>query len=499
MFVDSDDYIEKYALDKIAEEINNNQSDIITIRMLRVLPDGEFIVNDSMLEGDVKELDTYSKKIQWLVEKSENSWSAVRYIIKNSLIQMNNLSFQKGILHEDLDWSAKIFMLAKNMEFIVEPLYYYRIGRAGSITTVIKAKRITDILDTVKRFCLRENSNSELSLLIHRELINSAFRSMQDYPYVKKEEKQNVKAAFAKNREYLNGSNKKSVKILLKISDIFGIDVAFLLVNVAAKIRRRRDSLCHVKYQKKYIIVGLEEILCRNQLLNALNLGKNFFQNIKLLSGMKITMMYIRYRILVRHMKQKKYAFVSDYARFDILYHEGGVYFDTDVEVIKTFDDIISKGGFMGCEKDGVDENTSIAGSETIAVAPGLGLATEAGTELYQEILHYYETQHFLNNDGSYNQETVVTKTTNLLFQYGLKNIKGIQYISGVTIYPKDFFNPYSYDTHKLDITENSRSIHRYDASWKTKGEKRKEAFLRIIGEKNASRLVRIKNMLKGN
>ena len=65
MFVDSDDYIEKYALDKIAEEINNNQSDIITIRMLRVLPDGEFIVNDSMLEGDVKELDTYSKKIQW--------------------------------------------------------------------------------------------------------------------------------------------------------------------------------------------------------------------------------------------------------------------------------------------------------------------------------------------------------------------------------------------------------------------------------------------------
>lgn len=195
----------------------------------------------------------------------------------------------------------------------------------------------------------------------------------------------------------------------------------------------------------------------------------------------------------------KKYAFVSDYARFDILYHEGGVYFDTDVEVIKTFDDIISKGGFMGCEKDGVDENTSIAGSETIAVAPGLGLATEAGTELYQEILHYYETQHFLNNDGSYNQETVVTKTTNLLFQYGLKNIKGIQYISGVTIYPKDFFNPYSFDTHKLDITENSRSIHRYDASWKTKGEKRKEAFLRIIGEKNASRLVRIKNMLKGN
>lgn len=240
MFVDSDDYIGKYTLNRIAEEIGNNEPDIITIRMLRVLPNGEFIVNDSMLEKDIKELDTYSKQIQWLVEKSENSWSAVRYIIKKSLVQRYNLSFHKGILHEDLDWSAKVFMLAKNMRFIVEPLYYYRIGRIGSITTVIKAKRIIDILDTVKRFYLRENSNSELSLLIHRELINSAFRSMQDYPYVKKEERQSVKDAFAKNREYLNGSNKQSVKILLKISDIFGIDVAFFLVDIAAKVRRRR-------------------------------------------------------------------------------------------------------------------------------------------------------------------------------------------------------------------------------------------------------------------
>ncbi|WP_394811651.1 glycosyltransferase family 32 protein [Phocaeicola vulgatus] len=68
----------------------------------------------------------------------------------------------------------------------------------------------------------------------------------------------------------------------------------------------------------------------------------------------------------------KKYAFVSDYARFWILYHYGGLYFDTDVEVIKSMDDIIAKGSFMGCEKDADKE-----GATALAVAPGLGLYGE--------------------------------------------------------------------------------------------------------------------------
>ena len=64
----------------------------------------------------------------------------------------------------------------------------------------------------------------------------------------------------------------------------------------------------------------------------------------------------------------RKYAFVSDYARFYILYHHGGIYFDTDVEVIKSIDDIIERGAFMGCE------NEAKPGATALAVAPGLGL-----------------------------------------------------------------------------------------------------------------------------
>ena len=80
----------------------------------------------------------------------------------------------------------------------------------------------------------------------------------------------------------------------------------------------------------------------------------------------------------------KKYAFVSDYARFWILYHEGGLYFDTDVEVVKSFDDILERGAFMGLEIDGTKKGTKVA------INPGLGLGAEAGMPIYLEILNVF-------------------------------------------------------------------------------------------------------------
>ena len=67
---------------------------------------------------------------------------------------------------------------------------------------------------------------------------------------------------------------------------------------------------------------------------------------------------------------QKKYAFVSDYARFWILYRYGGIYFDTDVEVIRPLDDIIARGCFMGFETDPAPKQNGV----DACVNPGLGL-----------------------------------------------------------------------------------------------------------------------------
>ena len=158
-----------------------------------------------------------------------------------------------------------------------------------------------------------------------------------------------------------------------------------------------------------------------------------------------------------------KYAFVSDFARFWILYHEGGLYFDTDVEVIKSLDDIIANGPFMGCEQD-ANQN-----GKAIMVAPGLGLGCPAKMELYATFLDYYSKIHFKNPDGSNNIKNIVQYTTELLLKEGLENKKGIQFVKGVYIYPREYFCPINNVTKKMKKTSNTRTIHHYVGSWRDK------------------------------
>ena len=155
----------------------------------------------------------------------------------------------------------------------------------------------------------------------------------------------------------------------------------------------------------------------------------------------------------------KKYAFVSDYARFWILYKYGGLYFDTDVEIIKPMDDIIERGPFMGIEVKAKE-------GEYPQVAPGLGLGVTPGHKLYQVLLDMYVSLRFLNEDGSLNQKTIVKYNTEVLQEQGLLPSNDLQEVAGVWIYPADYFNPLDSLTGKLKLTDNTRSIHWYMNSW---------------------------------
>lgn len=193
----------------------------------------------------------------------------------------------------------------------------------------------------------------------------------------------------------------------------------------------------------------------------------------------------------------KKWAFVSDYARYKILYEQGGIYFDTDVEVIKGFEDILDQGSFMGCENPVVEIDA--------AVNPGLGCAAEPGLTFYREILDDYEKSSFLNEDGSLNLYTIVERTTDLLKKYGLKNTMDIQRVADINVYPAEYFCPIDMRSGVLNITENTRSIHRYAASWESKysvirgkiyrfinrtfGERVAEQFKKVLGRKNKPRI----------
>lgn len=158
----------------------------------------------------------------------------------------------------------------------------------------------------------------------------------------------------------------------------------------------------------------------------------------------------------------KKYAFVSDYARFWILYKYGGLYFDTDVEVIKNMDDIIARGPFMGCE----NKAQSGATPAQLGVNPGLGLGVNPGLGLYAEILTIYNYKHYILPNGTFSHETVVTITTDLLCKKSLKNTNEVQVIDGVWIYPKEYFSPKNYVNKKITITNKTYAIHHYSGTW---------------------------------
>lgn len=149
----------------------------------------------------------------------------------------------------------------------------------------------------------------------------------------------------------------------------------------------------------------------------------------------------------------KKYAFVSDYARFDILYDHGGIYFDTDVEVIKNMSEILEHGAFCGIESAG-------------ALNAGLGFATRQREPILKEILESYKDEKFLNDDGSLNLKTVVTRVSDIFKQHGFTDEVKIQNVAGITIYPMEYFCPKDYETGNLCIAKNTYTIHHYDGSW---------------------------------
>ena len=160
----------------------------------------------------------------------------------------------------------------------------------------------------------------------------------------------------------------------------------------------------------------------------------------------------------------KKYAFVSDYVRFFVLFKEGGLYFDTDVEIIKDMNHIIAVGNFMAFDKSFATQQQDRGEfcTELLGVAPGLGLGVRPGLEIIGELLDLYNArENFAIADG-----TVVDYTTEILKRHGMVNEHRFQKVADVNIYPADYFCPMDSTTGIITKTKNTVAIHHYSCSW---------------------------------
>lgn len=151
--------------------------------------------------------------------------------------------------------------------------------------------------------------------------------------------------------------------------------------------------------------------------------------------------------------QQKKWAFVSDVARLWALVHEGGVYMDTDVEVIRSLDNLLANKAFIGFE------GTQWIGTNLMGAEPH--------NAFLQAFLEDYNHRNFTNPDGTLNQSTNVEEiTSRFLTQHNLVRNGKQQQVGDFTVYPTDYFSPYDYINGKVRTTANTYSIHWFSQSW---------------------------------
>lgn len=171
--------------------------------------------------------------------------------------------------------------------------------------------------------------------------------------------------------------------------------------------------------------------------------------------------------------KEKKWAFVSDYARLDVIYQYGGVYFDTDVELIKPIDYLLKNKLFCGWEERDQNYRLKYPNFEN-SVNFGLGYGAEKGNIILRDILDLYDHLSFYNTDGSLNLVACPHYQTEILNKYGLDDSRRtLQRLKFATVYPEDFFSPKSITTGKINLTKNTVSIHHFSMSWISPNEKR--------------------------
>ena len=153
--------------------------------------------------------------------------------------------------------------------------------------------------------------------------------------------------------------------------------------------------------------------------------------------------------------KEQKWAFVVDFARFDILNQHGGVFLDADVELLKPIPD-----KFL--------EHEAFTGFETgRTVAPGLIFAAIAGHPMLAKIIEAYgEKKYGEKINGK--TETIVDIVTDILDKSGLIKNNSIQNVNGIVIYPQEYFCCFNHETQNFEIVEETISIHHYVASWST-------------------------------
>lgn len=156
----------------------------------------------------------------------------------------------------------------------------------------------------------------------------------------------------------------------------------------------------------------------------------------------------------------RAWGFVPDFLRLWIIYTYGGIYLDTDVQIVRSFDPLLNYPAFAGFEKGTADERGNY-------VNFGQGFGAEAGNEVIGSHMKIYNDLMYRLPDGSFNRIASPHYTTDILEKYGLNRKENkVQNLGEIVVFPNDYFCPKSFATGMIQKTSNTFSIHQFDGSW---------------------------------
>lgn len=168
--------------------------------------------------------------------------------------------------------------------------------------------------------------------------------------------------------------------------------------------------------------------------------------------------------------QKKRWAFVSDVVRLMAVYEYGGIYLDTDVELLKPIDSLLINQAYFA--------------KETLErVATGLGFGAEKHNWVVNLLLQDYKESHFIMENGQLDQTSCPKRLTKVLREIGLEEGSDIQNLNGCMIYPPEYFCPRQFGSKVIKITDNTYSIHYFRGSWIPFEYKVKKAIVILFGK----------------
>ena len=237
VFIDSDDFIGNSSLSSFKKSLkSSNYPDVLITRLTEVRESQEIkrYIDDRFPFSMDTRLDR-DKVIRFMFTRSQGLWPAVRYILNRDMVENNQFRFLKGMLHEDVDWTTRLFLNAHSFSYCDYWWYNHRIAQNGTITSTPNVKRLLDVVCMVNNlvnYTAYDNIPNDIVLAVKQRLVMSVFSLLRLYPTSSSKDKQAIRQSLQQHVSIFQFTIKIPHRIFNFTRKIFGWKIALSIYSL---------------------------------------------------------------------------------------------------------------------------------------------------------------------------------------------------------------------------------------------------------------------------